>query len=421
MKRILIVSHSFFESNMGAVRQRRIARHLPACGFEPIVMTREGPAPADGPRRLAVRAPDLAALYRRARRAATAAPGATGWKERDIGLTSFLNRWFMIPDKQVPWTGPALRAAVEFIRREKPDLIFGSLDPRTNIRVAAAAARKTGTPCVIEYRDLWTGNPYHHVTQPTALHRAAHRAMEKRIIRAATRVTTVCRGIADYLGSTYAADLKSPVALHYNFFDPSEYPPPAAPAPDRPFVVSYVGAMYITRHPRFFFEGLRLFIERSGLTPAQFRFRWVGSAFSLGNIRGQIAELRLESFIDFVGQVPHRDALTELVNSHAALIIQAADDAIHIPGKLFEALGARVPVLALANPCEVTDIMALTNCGIAVPHEAEAVAAGLRQLWEHRRHGAPWPFNETAALEFTADRAVSRLADLFEEAIVAHR
>src|SRR6185436_17152001 len=95
--------------------------------------------------------------------------------------------------------------------------------------VASRLSRETGVPCVFEYRDLWTGNPYYHITQPTAFHRWLHGRLERRALRQAHRVSAVCRGIDSHLDRQYAVVLRAPVELNYNFFDPDEYParPPA--------------------------------------------------------------------------------------------------------------------------------------------------------------------------------------------------
>ena len=158
---------------MGAVRLRRIARHLPAFGYRLIVLTsaEEGVIPS-GLNILRARATDLTRIYRKLARVDR--PSDTPERKiqtRNISLTSALNRWFMIPDKHVSWLWPAIREARSCLRSNKVDAIFASLEPRTNLLVAARLAREFELPCVMEYRDLWTGSPYYHLAQPTILHR----------------------------------------------------------------------------------------------------------------------------------------------------------------------------------------------------------------------------------------------------------
>jgi glycosyltransferase involved in cell wall biosynthesis len=174
--------------------------------------------------------------------------------------------------------------------------------------------------------------------------------------------------------------------------------------------------MYASRSPRPFFEGMRAFLNQSGLTPAQFRFQWAGGASGIADFAEVLERTGVRPFLDFLGQIPHREALRLLMRSDAALLIQAPDDTIHIPGKLFEAMGARVPLLALSGPCETSDIIDRCRAGIVCAHTAGAVAAGLAEF--HRLHATnkKWKFNEAEVQKFSADEAVSALAATLERA-----
>jgi glycosyltransferase involved in cell wall biosynthesis len=426
-KRVLILGYYFVDPNMGGVRTRRIARLLPRHGWEPVVLTHPRDAtsvPAEGadPRVEEVASFDLTRAYERLRSVGRSQPTFTAGAQpeptsKPIGLTSEINRWLMIPDKQMTWYRAALKKGRELLRHEKFSVIFASLDPRTCLLVAARLSRETGVPCVLEYRDLWTSNPYYHITQPTTLHRWIHRRLERKALRQARSVSAVCRGIAEYLSGEHAPALKSPVELNYNFFDPSEYPPPDPTPPDaRPFTISYAGAMYASRSPRPFFEGMRAFLNQSGLAPSQFRFQWAGGASGIADFAEVLERTGVRPYLDFLGQIPHREALQLLLRSDAALLIQAPDDTIHIPGKLFEAMGARVPLLALSGKCETSEIIDRCRAGIVCAHTAEAVAAGLEEF--HRLHvtNKKWEFNEAEVQKFSADAAVGALAATLERA-----
>ncbi len=428
MKRVLIIGYFFLDPSMGGVRLRRIARFLPQHGWEPIILShpRNPASPAEPPtgaRVEEVGGVDLPGLYRRWRGLLSrkSAPEASGKKEPkvvEISFTSKVNRWFVIPDKQAPWYGSALRRAREVIRREKIDAIFASLEPRTCALVASKLSRETGIPCILEYRDLWTGSPYYHIAQPTALHRRLHERLERNALRQARRVSAVCRGIADYLSEKYAGVLQAPVEVNYNFFDPGECPAPVARQHgEGPFIVSYTGAMYADRSPHRFFEGMRSFLDREQLTPAQFRFRWAGSVIGVAGLDEVLDKTRARPYVDFLGQIRHQEALRELAESDAALLVQAPGDAIHIPGKLFEAMGAHVPLLAVAHPCEVVEIINRCHAGLVCPHTPESVTAALGEFYRRSLRRERWNFNEPELQRFSAKQAVGKLAALFERAL----
>jgi glycosyltransferase involved in cell wall biosynthesis len=424
-KRALIIGYSFVDPNMGGVRIRRISRLLSRHGWDPVVLTHPRADTSVAPEKIdpqieEVASVDLARIYERlrdfGRRSKPAAPsGSVELIAKKIGLTSEINRWLMVPDKQITWYQAALRRGRQLLRDGKFSVIFASLDPRTSFLVAARLSKETGVPCVLEYRDLWIGIPYYHLAQPTPIHRWLHRRLERKALRQARIVSAVCRGIEDYLSRTHADILQSPVELNYNFFDPAEYPP-STRSDQRPFTVSYTGAMHTSRNPRIFFEGMRAFIERSGLSPAQFRFNWAGGASGISDLAEILERTGVRPYLDFMGLIPHREALRLLVQSDAALLIQSPDDTIHIPGKLFEAMGARVPLLALSGKCETSEIIDRCRAGIVCEHTAAAVAAGLAEF--HRLHSTKkkWEFNEAEVQKFSADAAVSALAATLERA-----
>jgi len=414
---------------MGGVRVRRLARLLPRFGWDPVVLTHTKGADSvdetvSGIHVEEVAALDLTRAYRWIRQrtkspSPTSASAAKQPMSLPIGLTSEINRWFMIPDKQIPWCHAAVKRGRELLSRQEFSVIFASQDPRTSLLVAARLSRQTGIPCVLEYRDLWTGNPYYHITQPTVLHRWIHRRLERQALRQASRVSAVSRGIAEYLTKVHHDVLPAPVDLNYNFFDPAEYAVESTlPRQSAPFTISYTGAFYGKRKPHEFFEGMQAFLKQSGLTPAQFRFRWAGGASGIGDLEAIVERTGARPYLDFLGQIPHRNALRLLMESHAALLIQAPDDAIHIPGKLFEAMGARVPVLALAHPCEVTEIIERCRAGIVCPCTKESVANALTRLYQTYSSGNRWSFEEAEVGQFSADHAVRKLAALLESASV---
>ncbi|HMP76427.1 MAG TPA: glycosyltransferase [Kiritimatiellia bacterium] len=425
MKRVLIVYHSFDGTEMGPIRIRRVARHLLRHDFQPVVLTTPATARStvelpEGVELLRAKAPDLAAIYRKLRPRNAPPPGTTRGVNQNIGFTSAVNRWLMVPDKQIVWRRAALRTAREYLRASPVDLIFASLAPRTNLLVANRLASEFRLPCVMEYRDLWTGSPYYHLDQATWLHRKLHERMERNAIRGATRVSAVCRGIARHLQDRYSRELRAPVALNYNFFDPDEYKAESSPErTEGPMRIAYIGAMYTGRNPSAFFEGLRSFIDRHAVRPDQLRFRWAGPVLGLPALDAMLERLALRPYIDFLGQRTHAEALSLLQESDLSLLIQAPGDNIHIPGKLFEAMGARIPVLAVSEPCEVTEIIARVRAGWTCAHDADTVANTLAVCRRHVESRQRWPFDEAERDRFSADAAVGGLASLFREVLAS--
>lgn len=417
--KILFLSYFFSGTrNMGATRVRRLARFFSRSGHAVTVVSVQTPDPAPeiqsiGCRLEAVRAPDPERLFGPQSRRSAEPAGVGEPRSKATGLTWFLNRWSCVPDKYVFWYGPALRAARRLAREDRPDLIFVSLEPRTDSLVAARLARETGIPMVLEYRDLWTGNPNFHLGTPTALHAWWQAVLERRALRSAAAVTCVCEGIRSRLAARFSLNL--PMAVHTNFFDPDEYPAKTArPANAERFVIAYLGALYGRREPTAFLRGLAAFAQEKG--PRTVEFRWAGPIAGVPHLQAALQESGLSGVIQYLGRLPHREALGELQRADAALVLVAPHDDVHIPGKLYEALGARVPVLLVGGGVEARGIVAETRGGLAVRHDPNEIAAALRQLAGSRKAGSPWPFQEAAVSRYSLAQVGADLEAFLERA-----
>ena len=148
-----------------------------------------------------------------------------------------------------------------------------------------------------------------------------------------------------------------------------------------------------------------------------FTFRWAGSISGINDLNQVLDRYEVRRYMDFQGLIPHREALGQLMQSDAALLIQAPNDAIHIPGKLFEAMGARVPLLALAHPCEVADIINRCRAGIVCPHTADSVEAAIAEFHRRFTQRMRWEFNQAEVQRFSAGNSVGRLAELLNQAV----
>ena len=415
MKILIISSLCASARNMGGVRIRRVVAALVKLGHSVTVLTEgaEGilpEVPASGVRCVAVAS--LGGRLRRRR--ARAAAEDVSLRGRDNRLTNRLNRWLAIPDPQVAWYRPAVREGLRLARADRPDLIFASQGPRTDLLVAASLGRRTRVPVVMEYRDLWTGIPYRHLSAPTALHRWLHRRLEARALRAASAVTCLSEGIRAHLRAAHPGLSRIPVEVNYNFFDV----PGSAPArrgTAAPFRICYLGALYESRHPGVFLEALAAVIRHGRLTPAQIRFEWAGPIVGMSGLAQLLEREALTPFVNYRGDLPHVEAMAVLRQSHVALVLTSPADTVHVPGKLFEAMGERVPVLLVTQCAEAAALVARAKAGLACRPEAEAVRGTLERLRAWQFGGAPWEFDEREIAKFSAKEAVGKLAALFEQ------
>jgi glycosyltransferase involved in cell wall biosynthesis len=330
---------------------------------------------------------------------------------------SILTRWFAIPDQFILWAIPALPVGRKWLKGNSFDLIYATMPPRSNLVLGAWLSRMHRIPLVVEYRDLWTDSPYVQNSLPTSVHRCLHRWLERSVFKCSSRITGVCKGIQGMLAEKAKSVHSAHVGVNYNFFDPRCYGQEDSGNENRSiFTMVYVGSLYQGRHPAVFFEGLKRFVDKYQITPGQVRFDCIGKSHRIGDVQRLVDEMGLSEYVNFVGQVSHQEAIHRLCNAAVSLIVQAPNDTIHIPGKLFEAFGARTPVLLVAPPCEAADILTQCSAGVVCGHSAESIAQGIDKIHTQWKTGVSWPFNDDAINDYSLDETVVSFENVLKSA-----
>jgi glycosyltransferase involved in cell wall biosynthesis len=426
MKRVLVIAYFFPPiNNMGSQRILRFVRHLREFGWEPVVLTgRLTTGPFCDEKLLAklppdldihrVACPDLTEIWAKLTQGGSSKVPVVATKQsapvKTQGLTTFLNRWVMIPDKCFPWIRPAAAAGERLIREKNIAAIFSTADPLTDHLVALRLTRRTGVPWVAEFRDLWLGSPYFARSHPTPIHRAIHARLERRVVAGTKAIVCLSRGIQRYFTAAYPTCTTRSI---YNSFDPGEYPAASVPEPGK-FSVLYAGALYSSRSPGPFLAGWARFIARRQLAPDAAEFVIVGGSSDL-DLAAMTRQNGVESSVNLVGRVAHAEALRRMQAATVLLAVQSPDDDVHLPGKLFEYVGARRPILAISRPCEVTEIIADQQLGWAVEPDEVAIAAKLDEIyaaWKAKGHDG---LSLHTVEQFAIRGTTGQLAGLFEE------
>jgi hypothetical protein len=348
MARVLMVCYYFPPlGGMGSVRAAKFAVHLSEFGWEPVVVAPlRGASYKDSslmvPRIHVYRTSNLQAGQLIGRGSggvgdSSAKGGEDGFLRR---LRNLAHRTVYRPDGQVGWYPFAIRAARRAIRIHNPDLIFSSSFPITAHLVARQLHRESGIPWVAEFRDLWT-----EWGAPTPGRQRANEALESSILGEASEVITVSPACAEAL----RARDRARVSVVTNGFDEAEFPG-SEPAEDASIIITYLGTYYPGHQdlgPTL--RAIGTLVDGGVMRGARVRF--VGQVPAA--LRGVIAETGLT--VEETGLVLHAESVRLIRTStnllHAG-VTSVATNALRgiLPGKTFEYLGARRPILFVGHP-----------------------------------------------------------------------
>lgn len=93
------------------------------------------------------------------------------------------------------------------------DAVLVSFGPENVLRLGYFLQRRFGLPLILDFRDLWIGNLFF---RPTPLDRVTVRLIESRIIRSASLITTVSKGLANDIERKYRV---LPAVVYNGYFD----------------------------------------------------------------------------------------------------------------------------------------------------------------------------------------------------------
>lgn len=152
--------------------------------------------------------------------------------------------------------------------------------------------------------------------------------------------------------------------------------------------MTHCGMLTLGRSVRPFLEGLAIFARSSPGKAAATRVSFVGARESANEEWAR--RLGLAQSVRFEDNLPHRAVVRRERESHALLLVKHDDPRYRglVPGKLYEYIGARRPILAVVPEGEAARIVRRLNRGevAAIDRPAE-IAAKLDLLYDRFRSG----------------------------------
>jgi hypothetical protein len=133
-----------------------------------------------------------------------------------------------------------------------------------------------------------------------------------------------------------------------------------APTTADRFRVLYYGRFRHDFAPEPLLEGFRRFVDRIGSAADDARLTFVGGLRP--HDHACLRALRLEDRMECTGFVPYRHALHHQRQAHALCLVVPPACTMQIPGKLYDYLAARRPILAITD-VEIRALLEQTGSG----------------------------------------------------------
>ena len=438
---VLMVSYAFPpEAYVGGRRTLKYCKYLGQFGWRPIVVTIRPRSDAFQDARLTEQLPDdVLVLRTRDWDAATLVDIASQWMKRlktartkpeghgpERGARSpeprgrswfsrpkeFVRRLLLeSPDSHILWVPLAILRGARVLLTHQVDVIYSSSPPHSSHLAAFVLAKCFRKPHVVDFRDPWVTG--------TGLFQRWQAYAKRAVVTNAAKVVVVSPGEPDDLRAELPQLSAQRMAVLTNGYDPDDFSRDAGPQPDpRHFTITHAGTMYRE-------TGQELFHALERLVAADPQLRQVLRVNLIGEIDSEhhdiVRRLEKTGVVRSLGLQPHQATIAAIQASDVLLILQRGGTAAasHIPAKVFEYLFAAKPILAIAAPGALADMLTASGLGVTVaPHDAAALANTIQALYRDHRSGDLRRQPNTAYISrFDRRNLTARFADLLEETV----
>lgn len=321
---------------------------------------------------------------------------------------------FNFPDKQIGWLPATRRQGLQLLEEWRADAILATAPPFTALLIGYLLSKTAKIPLVVEYRDRWSDDPYY---PPPWWRGRLERWLEGKITRHAAAITTVSEPWAE----TYRARYRKPVCVIYNGYDPADRPEDIAKAaaggwPQRDVLrIIHTGGIYRGRR-----DPSPLFAAISRHDDLKRRVRVVFYGLETDFVPSLARTHGVENLIEVHGRVDHAESLKQQRQSDILLLMQMDSplEQGNVPGKFFEYLGARRPILVLGWDQGVPATIVKQRRAGAATTDPEAIAAQLRAwISAKERDGCLPDLSEEVCVGFTHAEQAARLASFLRETL----
>lgn len=407
MKRALLIAYHYppARGSSGLQRTLKYSRYLRDSGWHCDVLTVATRAhPQTGDDQMAEIPADVEVIR------------APAWDTaRHLSIGGRYPGFLASPDRWGTWWWGAAPAALRHLRRRPAQLLWSTFPIATAHKIGGTLHRLTGLPWIADFRDSMTEDDYPR--DPRV--RAAYLQIERRAVTHAARsIFTTPSTLAMYR-ARYPEVPAERFALIENGFDEENFaslPAPSRAAPrNPPLRLLHSGLLYPSeRDPSQLFGALRDLLDARALSPADLQVVLRATGHD-NEMRTLIEAAGVGDIVKLAPSVAYRDALQEMLEVDALLLLQAANCNHQIPAKLYEYIRAGRPIVALTDSAgDTAATLRQAGVGSILPlDDRAALREALPGVLAGIRSGQIRGASDSTASRFTRRAQAQQLASLF--------
>ena len=381
MKKVLIVTYYWPPAGgPGVQRWLKFVKYLPEFGVEPIVYIPENahyplkdPSFVEEiPENVKVYCYPIKEPYGLARiffRKKTQRISAGIIRSKNQSLVEKCMLWirgnFFIPDARKNWVAPSVKFLEGVIEKEGLETIITTGPPHSLHLIGLQLKKNKSLKWITDFRDPWTSIGYHKKLRLTARSKRKHKQLEREVMAQADHIITTSETtlmefmeISETPGTVitngYEGDYDGGVPLDSNF------------------TLSHIGSLLSGRNPKNLWKVLSELVLENRDFDQKLRLQLAGTVSD--DILESIKSYGLWDNTELLGYLSHKEALALQRRSQVLLLVEIDSEETRgiLPGKLYEYMAAKRPILALGPKLwEANRIISETRSGSTFDHTDE--------------------------------------------------
>ncbi len=355
MRKILVIAYYWPPAGgPGVQRWLKFVKYLPEFGFEPIVYVPENPNYPILDEKLVSEVPDAIKILKQPikepyawasllskNKTKTISAGII--KEKAPSLIEKVLLWIrgnlFIPDARKLWVKPSISYLAKVIADEGIQTIITTGPPHSLHLIGLGLKKKYNIDWIADFRDPWTSIGYHKKLRLTESSRLKHKALEKGVLLRADKIVVT----SDTTKTEFEAITPKPIKVVTNGFDDDLKPVEL----DSKFTISHIGSLLTGRNPLGLWQALQELISENDAFKNAIKIQLAGVVGE--EVLQSIKDYGLTDYVKQLGYLSHDRVLETQQKSQVLLLLEIDSEETKgiIPGKLFEYLNAKRPILAI--------------------------------------------------------------------------
>lgn len=436
-KRVLIVTYYWPPTGgSGVQRWVKFAKYLPAEGWQPVIYTPENPEQLAVDKSLLGDIPQEAEVIKtkiwepyEAYRKLTG-KGAKKAPAREVNpinaqkksLPSRIALWargnLFIPDPRIFWVKPSVKFLSEYLKDHPVDAIVTSGPPQSmhligrDLRRSLLKQGRQAPRWIVDFRDPWTEMFYFKHLGLTRASEKKHRKMEQSVLDECDAIISV----TPLVQKDFQAATKTPVHLITNGFDEDDFP--TADSGDKlseHFTIVHTGLFAADGNPLNLWKALADICKEDDGFRERMRLRLIGKVDN--QIVQAIRDAGIGDNLENLGYLDHTRTVIEQQNA-SMLILPLRQEPEYrkvLPGKIFEYLASRRPVLGIGQE-DGAAATVLKDSGAGQMHDWDKTAplqSFIETQWKRWKTGDTTPLQEDISA-YTRSGLTHKLSEVLD-------